>query len=269
MKPPRCAPVLVALALTGSVTSPMRGQLDAGISSDNPNRIVSAKIAENGRVQIRLKSGKYVQAAAEKDQTACKPVKVAANGGLAGWLVAYGNYGASYPIPTSLIVYRVGKPFRRFGNGFMLNDWSFVDHDKHVQFSSSQTHGTGANWQTVDIWDIDTGRLLKRWREPSDDDVRRDAILTPVSGQVADARGRPVSDVFVTVRAHPMAEAIAATTTDEAGRLSISNIQPGHYELRFEHRGFKQRVVGITVGKSGKKVEIGTVTLEVQPATRK
>jgi hypothetical protein len=260
------ATLLIAVVLPVMVPGQQRPER---VTGNDTNRITGIDLGPNGKVQITFKGGKYIEPPGMKEQTACENLQISEDGRAAGWLVATGNHGASYPIPTSLIVYRPGKPIKNFGNGLMLIDWEFVDDDRHVEFSSSQTHGPGANWLTMEVHDIETGQLLKRWQEPSDDTVRRDATLAELKGRVTNAPGSPVPDAFVTVRTRPVAEPLAATTTDESGMFNIPNLQPGQYELHVEHRGFKRRVIRITVGPTGDIVDIGTVTLGKQAAVPK
>jgi hypothetical protein len=138
-------------------------QNQSGTKAAESNAIVDAQVSPNGRVQITLRSGKHIEPLPGTAQTDCSDIKIAPEGKAAGWLVAYGSYGASYPIPTRLIVYRPGRPIRRFGNGLMLIEWAFADGVKHVQFSSSTVHGS--NTVEKQLWDIETGRLLKKWTE--------------------------------------------------------------------------------------------------------
>ena len=90
-------------------------------------------------------------------------------------------------MPTALTVYIVGKPLRYFGDGLMLLDWDFIDDDKQIQFSSSQTHGPGTDWLSMEVHDIETGRLLKRWLERSET-ADTHVPLASIRGRVTDGR---------------------------------------------------------------------------------
>jgi hypothetical protein len=176
--------LLIAAVLPGWVGAQQRPKQ---VTGNEPNRIKGINLGPNGKVQITFMGGKHIQPPAMKEQTACENLQISEDGRAAGWLVAYGNYGASYPIPTSLVVYRPGKPIRNFGNGLMLIDWAFVDDGKHIKFSSSTVHG--ANTIVHELWDIESDRMLKKWHEPSDDAVQRDTTLPAATGRVTDAPG--------------------------------------------------------------------------------
>jgi hypothetical protein len=128
------AALLIVAVLPGWVFAQQRPKR---VTSNDTTRITGINLRPNGKVQITFRGGKYIQPPAMKEQPACEQLQVNENGQAADWLVAYGNYGASYPIPTSLIVYRPGKTIRNFGNGLMLIDWTFVDDGKHVELSST------------------------------------------------------------------------------------------------------------------------------------
>jgi hypothetical protein len=257
-------PLIAALVFSGALAKNLRGQTKAGVPSDKTERITDAEIGPNGNVRIWLKSGKSIQPPPDPAQAVCEAIAISADGLSAGWLVAQNNLFASYSVAVGLDVFRLGKPMRHFGNGLMLIDWQFIDDDKQVQFSSSQLHGPGTDWHTMEIHDIETGRLLRMWREPTDQWVV-EATFGPVRGRVTDAAGNPIPDVAVTIRSDPRAEPIALIPTTERGEFEIPTILPGNYELRFEHPGFKTRATTFTMDSFGHNVDVGTVTLSPAP----
>jgi hypothetical protein len=265
----------IAVIVTCILTKTIPGQSNVGNSSKDPNRIVDADIAPNGEVEIRLANGGNIRPAPEKGQIACEQIGIDAGGHSVGWLVAYeGVGGTSYPIPTDLIIYQVGAPAKHFTNGLMLLDWQFVDDDKHVQFSSSQVHGPGADWHTMDVYDIQTRRLIKRWLEP-DDYVRGEAVLVNLKGRVTDAVGAALPDASVKLTARaippsaPSAEAIALAITGRGGAFEIPNLQFGQYEIHIEHTGFQLRTTPVTIGPNPDNLDIGTVMLVKESPIRK
>jgi hypothetical protein len=263
------AVINIYIISSGLVTAPTHAQSSSRNSPGDPNRIVEAAADANGRVVLKLQSGRYIRPVAEKEQKGSEQIRIDERGHAVGWLVDDVTCCQSYVLPSTLIVYRVGKPVRVFGNGLVLIDWQFVDADSQVQFSSSQAHGIGANWLTVEVHDIETGRLLKKWQEPADDTVRRKTTLLAIKGQARDEFGKPVSNAFVNIRFKPGAESFAVSVTDSAGQFKIPNVEPGQYEVRFERRGFKQRVMSLTVPPSGDSVDVGSVGLESNPAEAK
>src|SRR5947209_2786425 len=98
---------LVLLAVLG-FTKPMAAQ--------STDRISDADISQDGTVKIRFSSGQSVRIPRGKGQTGREQVQVAASGTSVGWLDVDAPVG-SYSVPTTLTVYRVGKPFRHLGDG--------------------------------------------------------------------------------------------------------------------------------------------------------
>jgi hypothetical protein len=242
------AACVVALAVLGNCVS---AQTD---------RIAAAEVNKDGTVQIRFNSGRSIQVPVEKGQAGRQQLRVARNGRSAGWLVEDGPVG-SYSVPTTLTVYAADKPLKHFGDGLMLRDWHFVDDDKHIEFSSSPVHGPGADWLQMEVHDIETGRLLRRW--PARSDTAETTVpLSSIRGRVTDSRGAALPDTLVSVSDSSAAEPIALMISIEGGQFTLPGISPGEHELRFEHARFKKRAVKITVGPSPGTIDAGTVILE-------
>jgi hypothetical protein len=53
----------------------------------------------------------------------------------------------------------MGEPLKHFGDGEVLLDWEFIDHHRHIRFSSTQAHGPGTDLLTLEVHDIETGRF--------------------------------------------------------------------------------------------------------------
>jgi len=254
---------LVLLAAVASAM-PMAAQSKGAVRSAAPTRISDAEVSEDGIVKIRFSNGRSVQVPAEKGQAGREQLQVATSRGAVGWLDVDVPVG-SYSVPTTLTVYAVGKPLKHFGDGLVLVDWKFIDGDRHIRFSSTQAHGPGTDWLTIEVHDIETGRLLKRWLEQSET-ADPHVPLSSVTGRVTDSAGAPLNGTVVSVRAHSAAEAFALTISGESGRFTLQGIQSGEHELRFEHPRFKGRAVKITVGASEEAIDAGVVTLESQAA---
>jgi hypothetical protein len=245
----------------------MAAQSKGGVRSAAPIRISSAEVSEDGTIGIRFSNGRSVQISPEKGQKGREQLHVATSGSAVGWLVVDVPAG-SYSVPTTLTIYAVGKPLKHFGDGFVLLDWDFIDDDRQIRFSSSQAHGPGTDWHTMEVHDIETGRLLRRWLEQSETADPR-IPLASVTGRVTDGTGAPLTDTVVSIRARPAAEPFTLTTSGEGGRFTLQGIRPGEHELRFEHPRFKTRVVKITVGASEESIDAGVVILERQTAPMK
>ena len=263
----RIAP-LVLIAALGSVTlaSPVAAQAKRAVPSVVPARISDAEISEDGAVTIKFSDGRSVQMPRGKGQAGREQLQVATNRNAVGWLEVDAPIGSN-SVPTTLTVYRVGKPLKHFGDGLMLLDWSFTDDDKRIRFSSSQAHGTGANWLTMEVHDIETGRLLERWLE-QDETADPRVPLASITGRVTDGKGAPLADAIVSIRSHSGLEPFALTISGEGGRFTLQGVEPGEHELRFEHPRFGGRVVKITVGASEEVIDAGVVTLEKSSPVR-
>jgi len=237
---------VVLLAIVGSAIpiKPMAAQSKGAVRSAAPTRISDAEVTEDGTVKIRFNNGRSVLVPPEKGQTGREQLEVATSGSAVGWLVVDVPVG-SYSVPTTLSVYRVGKPLKHFGDGLVLLDWDFIDGDRHIRFSSTQAHGPGTDWLTMEVHDIVTGRLLKRWLEQSDTADPR-IPLASITGRVTDGASVPLTDTVVSVRAHPAAEPFALTMSGEGGRFTLQGIRPGEHELRFDHPRFKGRAIKIS-----------------------
>ncbi len=93
-----------------------------------------------------------------------------------------------------------------------------------------------------------------------------------ISGIVSDETDNVIPGVRVMVK-NLATGAARGATTDGDGRYSLTNLEPGEYELRAEHRGFKTAVqsgVVLTVGGSAVSnitMRVGAVTEEVMVNT--
>jgi len=248
---------VLGLAVPGNSIS---AQSKGADSSNAPIRIADAEVSEDATVKITFNDGRSIQVPADKGQAGREYLRVAASGRSVGWPEVNAPVG-SYSVPTTLTVYTVGKSLRHFGDGLMLLDWQFVDGDKHVQFSSSQVHGPGSLWHIMEVHDIQTGRLIKRWIEPANSYAPEDAVLADLKGLVVDATRSALSGAAVAVRVPPSTEMVALTITERGGAFQIPNLQPGQYEVRVERSGFQQRTIPVMIGPNGEDVDLGTLIL--------
>src|SRR5688572_15694250 len=74
-----------------------------------------------------------------------------------------------------------------------------------------------------------------------------------LTGMIQDESGAGVAAASVSVR-NPGTGAVRKTTSDAAGRYSVSGLEPGDYEVRVELAGFK------TVLRSGIGLRVGGTT---------
>lgn len=59
------------------------------------------------------------------------------------------------------MIYRIGGPIKRMGNGMFICDWRFLDGGKRVAFATNTVHGDLA--PHFELHDTKTGRLLGKW----------------------------------------------------------------------------------------------------------
>jgi hypothetical protein len=111
--------------------------------------------------------GRNVLVPPEKDQVSSEVPEVAPDGETVGWLVETPNCCTSYPIATTLVIFRAGRIVRRLGDGMMLYKWRFAEGGRQVAVSSGTVHGTKGIHLT--LYDSRTGRRLKTW-DGSDSD---------------------------------------------------------------------------------------------------
>src|SRR6266542_6558499 len=76
-----------------------------------------------------------------------------------GWSVLIPNCCTSYPIPTSVIVYRNGKK-TAIAPGQMIYEWQFLHRGKRIAILSGPVHGRAA---TAGLYEAQSGRMLKTW----------------------------------------------------------------------------------------------------------
>lgn len=130
--------------------------------------ITAISVDPDNAIRITHSDGKVVRPPKEKDQGSCEDPAVAEDKQTAGWLVAYGEHpSTSYPIPTTLIIYRSGKILRRLGNGFVFGSWFFVNGGKQVAFNTDTLHGSLAPY--YELRDIETNKIIDKWQAPLSD----------------------------------------------------------------------------------------------------
>ena len=122
--------------------------------------IANMRADANGRVHIVGSSGQEVLMPKEKGQVGVESLQVAPNKRTAGWLVDNDNCCTSYPIALTLIIYRVGKPLLRLGDGMMICDWKFVNDGSQVAFSTNTVHGDFA--PHYELHEVANGKVLAK-----------------------------------------------------------------------------------------------------------
>lgn len=121
----------------------------------------SANVCDHSTMHIVTGDGLDVLAPEETTQVGVRSPTITEDGGEGGWLILSDFCCTSYPIPLALIVYRPGKPPRRFESGRAIERWHFVAQGKQVAFSTDFLHGNSA--PEYELRDVETGRVVATW----------------------------------------------------------------------------------------------------------
>lgn len=122
----------------------------------------SPEFCAHPSLHIVLGDGKEVRPPNEKDQVGVSSPMISQDNRAVGWLVDSDFCCTSYPIQQMLVVYRPGKPLRRFtGDGRAIFQWQFMATGRQVGFYQDFLHGTPA--QHYELRDVDTQRLIAKW----------------------------------------------------------------------------------------------------------
>ncbi len=123
--------------------------------------IQRAYVDTHGQVHVVYGDGQDIFVPPEKKQVSSEALQVTPDGETVGWLVEEPNCCTSYPVPTTLVIFRAGKIMRRLSDGMMLYKWRFAEGGRQVAVSSGTVHGM--NGVHLTLYDVRTGRRLKTW----------------------------------------------------------------------------------------------------------
>jgi hypothetical protein len=94
----------------------------------------------------------------DADQQGFDAPRVSPDGRTAGWLVLESNCCTSYPLPTSLVLFRDGAVLHRFGEGMAIWAWAFDAGGQAVAYRQRAPHGASTIVYTLRR--VADGRLL-------------------------------------------------------------------------------------------------------------
>jgi hypothetical protein len=135
---------------------------DSSIDTSRSPSIILIFIGAGGKANVIDTGGKVFLPPKEKDQVGYASPQISNNRGSVGWLAEFPFCCTSYPLSLALVVYRTGKPLRRFrGDGRAIFDWTFRADGKQVAFYQDFPHGTPA--QHYELRNVETGRLIEKW----------------------------------------------------------------------------------------------------------
>jgi len=125
-----------------------------------PLSIVHVEISEpDHAVVITYSDGTTFRPPKEDNQASCDQADLSDDHQAAGWLVEYYTPSAAYPIALTLVIYRPGKPLRRFSADPVFWSWQFVAGGKQVAYCQNSLH-PGPSPPSCELHDVETGRLI-------------------------------------------------------------------------------------------------------------
>ena len=99
----------------------------------------------------------------EAQQIACEGIAIGPDRKTVAWSVLVENCCTSYPIPTSVVVYRRGRTFA-ISTGQMIWQWHFLGNDR-LALLSGPVHGWAA---TANLYGLRTGKIEESWNGKGD-----------------------------------------------------------------------------------------------------
>lgn len=121
--------------------------------------LLRAYCGKNGRAHLLYRNGAARTPASEPKQVGCEDISIAGDQQTAGWSVLVENCCTSYPIPTSLVLYRNRKK-TVISPGLMIWQWHFVGNGDRVAVLQGPVHGWASS---ADLYDARSGKLLSSW----------------------------------------------------------------------------------------------------------
>jgi len=130
---------------------------DTGMPQD---RTVAVSAGRDGAAQITLANGEKIKIQKELGQVGISESRLGPDGTV-GWLAEYKVEGVSYPIAGTLIIWRAGKPIRRFPTERSFCSWTFYADGKRVAYHVRPLHGELKSH--CELHDAASGRLIAAW----------------------------------------------------------------------------------------------------------
>jgi hypothetical protein len=130
----------------------------------------SAVNDDQGRLRIKLASGKEILAPKSKGQVSFADAWISADGHTIGWLVMYPYPEAEQawrgPLGGALVLYRAGRVLHTFKADQPIEAWEFRNGGKRIAYREAPMHGSS---QACFLGDVDSGRIISRWWNGSAD----------------------------------------------------------------------------------------------------
>ena len=117
-----------------------------------------AYAANDGNAHVAFAEGIDKAIKRQPKQVGCADVSVADDGHTVGWSVLVDNCCTSYPIPTSIVVYKDGHQ-HVIAPGQMIWKWRFIERGSQIAVLSGPVHGWASEARLYD-WH---GKQLASW----------------------------------------------------------------------------------------------------------
>jgi hypothetical protein len=129
---------------------------------------VTVSSGPDGAAVITHANGTRTAAPKEPGQIGIREAQVATGGRTVGWLAEFKVEGVSYP--GALIIWRSGKPLRRFPSAQSFYSWTLYAEDKQVAFHVGPLHGEPKSH--CELHEIESGKLLAVWEGSLESETR-------------------------------------------------------------------------------------------------
>ena len=139
---------IIACALALSVTCSLRAQ-----------QVSHAYCEKDGKAHIVYRDNSEQIVHPQKDQVGCEHLNIADNASTVAWSVLVNNCCTSYPIPMSVVVYRVRRQ-TVISPGQMVWDWHFVDKGDLLAVLCGPVHGEPGK---ATLYNAHNGRVVAEW----------------------------------------------------------------------------------------------------------
>jgi hypothetical protein len=153
-------------------------------SMANTGNYQSVRITADQHSLTITQAGKEIPAPmTEPDQQGFQDAQISGDAQMLGWLALTKNCCTSYPLPTSLVIFKNGKLLRRFEDVPPIWQWQFAFDNTAVAYRQAYLHG----WLpiTYKLRSLKDGKLLATFicmpNENKKDDTAPDYLFkTPV-----------------------------------------------------------------------------------------
>ena len=119
-----------------------------------------AYVGTDGKAHVVYANGAVKTVPPEQHQVGCDNVTVAGDKRTVAWSVLVENCCTSYPVPTTVVVYRDGKKIV-ISPGQMIWRWHFTGRGEGVAILSGPVHGSAA---AATLYQARTGKALASWK---------------------------------------------------------------------------------------------------------